>query len=159
MHLYDIEIENMKGEFKALKEYKGKVLLIVNTASKCGFTPQFDGLEKLYQKYKEQGLVILGFPCNQFLKQDPGSNEDILSFCQVNYGVTFEMFKKVFVKGKNIHPLYDYLVSNSKQRTNKKIKWNFEKFLISKNGEIIERALSTVKPVELEGLIEQELAK
>lgn len=159
MHLYDIEVENMKGEKKTLREYQGKVLIIVNTASKCGYTPQFDGLEKLYVKYKEQGLEILGFPCNQFLKQDPGSNEDILSFCQLNYGVSFEMFKKVFVKGKDIHPLYEYLVSNSEQRTNKKIKWNFEKFLISKTGEIIERALPAVKPEDMEEMILQELNK
>jgi glutathione peroxidase len=159
MHLYDIEIENMKGEIKTLKEYEGKVLIIVNTASKCGFTPQFEGLENLYTKYKDKGFEILGFPCNQFLKQDPGSNEDILSFCQLNYGVSFEMFKKLFVKGKDIHPLYDYLVSNSKQRTNKKIKWNFEKFLISKTGEIVERALPGVEPVEMEEMIELELSK
>lgn len=150
MHLYDIEVENMKGEFKALKEYQGKVLIIVNTASKCGLTPQFEGLEELYLKYKDQGLEILGFPCNQFLKQDPASNEDILSFCQLNYGVTFEMFKKLFVKGKNIHPLYKFLISNSKERKNKNIKWNFEKFLINKEGEIVERFLPTVKPESME---------
>ena len=159
MHLYDIEIENMKGEKKTLKEYQGKVLIIVNTASKCGFTPQFDGLEKLYLKYKDKGIEIRGFPCNQFLRQDPGSNEDILSFCQLNYGVTFEMFNKLFVKGKNINPLYKYLISNSKQRTNKNIKWNFEKFLISKTGEIVERAIPRVKPENMEEMILEELSK
>jgi glutathione peroxidase len=159
MHLYEIEIENMKGEKKTLKEYEGKVLIIVNTASKCGLTPQFEGLEELYLKYKDKGLEILGFPSNQFLKQDPGSNEDILSFCQLNYGVTFEMFKKLFVKGKNINPLYKYLISNSEQRKNKNIKWNFEKFLISKTGEIVDRVLPTVKPESMEEMILQELNK
>jgi len=159
MHLYDIEIENMKGEKKALKEYEGKVLILVNTASKCGFTPQFDGLEKLYVKYKDKGLEILGFPSNQFLKQDPGSNEDILSFCQLNYGVTFEMHKKLFVKGKNIHPLYEYLIGNSEQRKNKNVKWNFEKFVISRTGEIVERVMPTVKPEDMEEMIVKELNK
>jgi glutathione peroxidase len=155
MNFYDIEIENMKGEVKTLHDYKDQVLLIVNTASKCGFTPQFEGLEALHQKYKDKGLKILGFPCNQFLHQDPGSNEEILSFCSVNYGVTFEMFKKIDVKGKNNHPLYKYLISNSKERTNKNIKWNFEKFLITKDGEIAGRFLSNIKPSELEAQIEE----
>ena len=123
MNLYDIEVETMRGETIKLEEYKGKVLLIVNTASKCGFTPQFAGLEALHKKYYDKGLRILGFPCNQFLRQDPGSNKDILEFCQLNYGVSFEMFKKIFVKGKKIHPLFDFLVSNSPQRKNKKVKW------------------------------------
>jgi glutathione peroxidase len=155
MNFYDIEIENMKGEVKTLHDYKDQVLLIVNTASKCGFTPQFEGLEALHQKYKDKGLKILGFPCNQFLHQDPGSNEEILSFCSVNYGVTFEMFKKIDVKGKNNHPLYKYLISNSKERANKNIKWNFEKFLITKDGEIAGRFLSNIKPSELEAQIEE----
>jgi glutathione peroxidase len=155
MNFYDIEIENMKGEVKTLHDYKDQVLLIVNTASKCGFTPQFEGLEALHQKYKDKGLKILGFPSNQFLHQDPGSNEEILSFCSVNYGVTFEMFKKIDVKGKNNHPLYKYLISNSKERTNKNIKWNFEKFLITKDGEIAGRFLSNIKPSELEAQIEE----
>lgn len=159
MHLYDIEVTNMKGATKTLKDYEGKVVLVVNTASKCGFTPQFEGLEELYKKYKDQGLAILGFPCNQFLKQDPGSNDEIMEFCQLNYGVSFEMFEKVFVKGKNQHPLYEYLTKNSKERTGKNIKWNFEKFLISKDGDIVLRALPGVKPVELTNLIEEELQK
>ena len=155
MNLYDIEVENMRGEIVKLEEYKGKVLLIVNTASKCGFTPQFAGLEALHKKYYDKGLRILGFPCNQFLRQDPGSNKDILEFCQLNYGVSFEMFKKIFVKGKKIHPLFDFLVSNSPQRKNKKVKWNFEKFLITKEGDIHQRYLSTVEPESFEKTIEE----
>ena len=150
MNIYDIEYQKMSGEVTTLSEYKGKVILIVNTASKCGFTPQFEGLEKLYKKYESKGVVILGFPCNQFLRQDPGSNEDILSFCQLNYGVTFPMLAKLKVKGKDIHPLFDYLVTNSPVRPLKKVKWNFEKFLVSQDGEIVNRFGSNVKPVELE---------
>jgi len=150
MSLYDIVVENMKGEVKDLKTYEGSVLLIVNTASKCGFTPQFEGLEELHKKYKDKGLTILGFPCNQFLHQDPGSNEDILSFCSLNYGVTFEMFKKLDVKGKNIHPLYQYLITNGETEKKKNITWNFEKFLITKDGTIHKRFSPKVKPEELE---------
>lgn len=149
MSIYNIEVERMNGDKIALNEYKGDVLLIVNTASKCGLTPQFEGLEELNQAYKDKGLRILGFPCNQFLKQDPGSNEEILSFCQLNYGVTFEMFRKLFVKGKNQHPLYKYLINTAKERTGKNIKWNFEKFLINKDGEIFKRYAPTTKPSEL----------
>ena len=155
MNLYNIEVENMKGEIIKLEEYKGNVLLIVNTASKCGLTPQFEGLEDLHKKYYDKGLRILGFPSNQFMNQDPGSNEDILEFCTLNYGVSFDMFKKILVKGKKMHPLYKYLTSNSPQRANKKIKWNFEKFLITKEGNIKQRYLPTVKPKSLEKDIEE----
>ncbi|MBN2604273.1 MAG: glutathione peroxidase [Bacilli bacterium] len=159
MSLYNIEIEKMNSEHISLNNYKGDVLLIVNTASKCGFTKQFGDLEKLYQKYKEQGFKILGFPCNQFLKQDPGSNEEILEFCTLNFGVTFEMFKKIDVKGKNIHPLFDYLVQNSPERVGKKIKWNFEKFLISKEGSVVHRYTSNTEPFDIETDILIELKK
>ncbi len=159
MSLYEIEVENMQGISKPLETYKGKVLLIVNTASKCGFTPQFEGLEELNKEYKEQGLHVLGFPCNQFMHQDPGNNEEILSFCTLQYNVSFEMFKKLDVKGKNIHPLYRYLTTNSPTRTNKNIKWNFEKFLISRDGEIIQRYLPNVKPHELVEDIKMALQK
>jgi glutathione peroxidase len=155
MSLYDIEVENMRGEILKLEEYKGKVLLIVNTASRCGLTPQFEGLEALHKKYYDKGLRILGFPCGQFMKQELSKNADILEFCQINYGVSFDMFKKIFVKGRKIHPLYDYLISNSPQRTNRKIQWNFEKFLITKEGEIKQRYLPTVKPKSLENAIEE----
>lgn len=150
MHLYDIVVENMEGNIKKLSTYKGKVLLIVNTASKCGFTKQFGALEDLNKKYKDKDLVILGFPCNQFFKQDPGSNSEILEFCTLNYSVSFEMFKKINVKGKDIHQLYNYLVENSPVKQGKKIKWNFEKFLISSSGEIINRYESKIKPEKIE---------
>ena len=149
MSVYNYEVKNMQGKLVKLEEYKGNVLLIVNTASKCGLTPQFEGLEALNKKYKEQGLSILGFPSNQFLKQDPGTNDEIKEFCQLNYGVTFKMFSKIDVKGKNQDPLYDYLTANSKERTGKKIKWNFEKFLIGRDGEIVKRFSPTTKPEDL----------
>ena len=109
MNVYDFSVNDISGAPKMIAEYQGKVLLIVNTASKCGFTPQYEGLEALYQKYKGQGLVILGFPCNQFLEQDPGSNEEISEFCKVNYGVTFPLFSKIKVRGPGTHPLYRFL--------------------------------------------------
>lgn len=136
MSIYQFEMEKMDGTKEFLSTYEGKTILIVNTASKCGFTKQFEGLEKLYQTYKENDFVILGFPCNQFLNQDPKSNEDILSFCQLNYGVTFPMFAKIRVRGKEKSPLYDYLI---RETGKKPIEWNFTKFLINKEGEIVER--------------------
>jgi len=159
MHLYDIEVENMNGNIKSLSDYQGNVLLIVNTASKCGFTKQFKGLEDLFIKYKDDNFKILGFPCNQFFKQDPGSNKEILEFCQLNYGVTFEMFNKINVKGKDIHPLYNYLVNNSPIKHGKKIKWNFEKFLISSQGEILNRYQSKITPRAIEDDILKILVK
>ena len=159
MHLYDIKVENMNGEIKSLLSYKGSVLLIVNTASKCGFTKQFKGLEDLFIEYKDYNFKILGFPCNQFFKQDPGSNEEILEFCQLNYGVTFEMFKKINVKGKDIHPLYNYLVNNSPVNRGKKIKWNFVKFLISSEGEVLNRYQSKITPKIIEEDIMKVLGK
>jgi glutathione peroxidase len=155
--LYDINVETISNKEKSLKDYKGKVMLIVNTASKCGFTPQFEGLEELNKKYKDKGLEVLGFPCNQFLFQDPGSNEDINEFCQLNYGVTFDMFSKIKVNGKNSHELYQYLISNQPEGSPKKIKWNFTKFLVSKEGKILKRYEPTVKPFEMELDIEKAL--
>ncbi len=155
MNLYDILVKKMSGDEVSLREYSGKVLLIVNTASKCGFTPQFAGLEKLYEEFKDKDFVILGFPCNQFLRQDPKSNEDILEFCQLNYGVSFPMFEKIYVKGKNRHDLYDYLVKNAPTRTGKSIKWNFEKFLINRSGEVIDRYESKIAPNEIKEHIEK----
>ncbi len=157
MSIFDIEVESMNGDKTALNKYKGDLILIVNTASKCGLTPQFEGLEELHKTYKDKGLRILGFPSNQFLRQDPGTNEDILEFCQLNYGVSFEMYKKVFVKGKNQHPLYKYLISNANERTNKNVKWNFEKFLIGRDGAIIKRFAPTTKPKDLIEDIEKAL--
>lgn len=153
-NFYDIEVKTIGGDAVKMEHYKGQTLLIVNTASKCGFTGQYDGLQKLYDTYKEQGFVVLGFPSNDFLKQEPGSNEDIASFCRINYGVTFPMFSKISVKGAEQHPLYAYLTS---AETNPdfagKISWNFNKFLVSRNGEVINRFGSRVKPSD-ESLIE-----
>ena len=148
--IYDFQAELLEGEQKNLADYQGKVLLVVNTASQCGLTPQFEGLEKLYQDYQQQGLVILGFPCNQFANQDPSSNEEIGSFCQRNYGVSFPMFAKVDVNGSNAHPIYKYLTSEAKGILgSESIKWNFTKFLINQNGEVIKRYSPTTKPEKL----------
>ncbi|MDF7797873.1 glutathione peroxidase [Pontiellaceae bacterium B1224] len=145
--IYEIEAQTISGETIKLEAYKGKTLLIVNTASKCGFTGQYEGLEKLYKTYQDQGFVVLGFPSNDFLKQEPGSNEEIASFCQINYGVTFPMFGKISVKGSNQHPLYTYLTSKQTDpEFAGKISWNFNKFLISSDGKIIGRFGSRTKP-------------
>lgn len=150
MSLYDMFVETVEGMQTSLKEHEGKVILIVNVASKCGYTPQLLGLEKLYKKYSEKGFVVLGFPCNQFLKQAPGTNTEILNFCQTNYGVSFPIYGKLNVKGRKSSELYNYLVENSPIRTGKKIKWNFEKFLINRNGEIVNRYLPKIRPEYIE---------
>ncbi|SDR05107.1 glutathione peroxidase [Virgibacillus subterraneus] len=144
--VYDFSAKMMSGEEKSLADYKGKVLLIVNTASECGFTPQLDGLQKLYEANKDKGFEVLGFPCNQFNNQDPGSNEEIANFCERNYGVTFQMFSKVDVKGENCHPLFVYLTRQVKGMLTKQIKWNFTKFLVNKQGEVIDRFAPQTKP-------------
>ena len=156
-HIYQFEAERLEGGEQALSDYKGKVLLIVNTASKCGFTPQFTGLEKIYQKYKDQGFVVLGFPCNQFGGQDPGSNEEIGEFCQRNYGVSFPMFAKVDVKGPEAHAIFRYLTRETKGFINRNIKWNFTKFLLSRDGTILNRYAPTTKPEQIEQDIEKAL--
>ncbi len=148
--VYEFSVNDIKGNKVHLSKYKDSVLLIVNTASKCGFTPQFEGLQKLYDKYKGKGLVILGFPCNQFMNQDPGSNKEISEFCQLNYGVSFPMFDKINVNGDEAHPLYEYLKSNVPNEKYKKIKWNFTKFLIDKNGKPVKRYGSMTKPKKIE---------
>lgn len=152
-----ITFDDMNGKKVNINKYKGKALLIVNTASKCGFTPQFKGLEELYEAYKDKDFVILGFPCNQFAEQDPGTDEEILSFCQTNYGVSFPMHSKIDVNGDNRHPLYQYLIENSEKAKGSRVKWNFEKFLIGKNGEILGRYRSAVKPQRLEKAVVQAL--
>ncbi len=157
--IYQFEAELLNEQNKQFSDYAGKVLLIVNTASKCGFTPQFAGLEKLYQQYKDQGFEVLGFPCNQFGGQDPGSNDQIGSFCQKNYGVSFPMFAKVDVKGSNAHVIFRYLTNNSKGVLGSGIKWNFTKFLIGKDGKVLNRYAPTTKPDALEEDIEKALAK
>ncbi|MGP4107542.1 glutathione peroxidase [Virgibacillus sp. L01] len=149
MSIYDFSARMMSDEDKPLADYKGKVLLIVNTASECGFTPQLDGLQKLYDANKENGFEVLGFPCNQFNNQDPGSNDEIANFCERNYGVTFQMFSKVDVKGENCHPLFVYLTQQAKGMLTKQIKWNFTKFLVNKQGEVIDRYAPQTKPESL----------
>ncbi|KQX03271.1 glutathione peroxidase [Acinetobacter sp. Root1280] len=158
-NIYQFEAELLEGENKSFSDYEGKVLLIVNTASKCGFTPQFAGLEKVYEKYKDQGLEVLGFPCNQFGGQDPGTNEQIGTYCQRNYGVSFPMFAKVNVKGPEAHVIFRYLTNNSKGILGSGIKWNFTKFLINKKGEVINRYAPTTKPEDIEHDIEKALAE
>ena len=158
-NIYQFEAELLEGDIKALADYKGKVMLIVNTASKCGFTPQFAGLEKLYEKYKPQGLEILGFPCNQFGGQDPGTNKEIGVFCQRNYGINFPMFAKVDVKGPEAHAIFRFLTREAKGILgSQNIKWNFTKFLVGRNGEVLGRYAPTTKPEALEADIEKALA-
>ena len=155
--IYDFKALTSNGEELDFNQFRGKVLLIVNTASKCGFTPQFSGLEELNQRYKDKGLVVIGFPCNQFAQQDPDSDEEIVNFCQVNYGVTFQMMKKIDVNGPNESPIYRYLKDKTKNILGEDIKWNFTKFLISADGKKIKRYAPTVKPSRMERDIEEML--
>jgi glutathione peroxidase len=160
--IYKIEVQTITGETVKLEKYKGKTLLIVNTASKCGFTGQYEGLQKLYETYGDRGLVILGFPSNDFMKQEPGSNDEIASFCKKNYGVTFPMFEKITVKGDEQHPLYAFLTSKETNPGHSgKISWNFNKFLISPDGKVIGRFGSRTKPSDekLVSAIEKVLLK
>ncbi|WP_144496892.1 glutathione peroxidase [Bacillus toyonensis] len=160
MTVYDFSAETITGEDKSLKDYKGKALLIVNVASKCGFTPQYKGLQEVYDKYKDQGLEILGFPCNQFGGQEPGTEADITSFCELNYGVNFPMFAKVDVKGDKAHPLYTYMTEQAPGLLGMKaVKWNFTKFLIGKDGKVVGRFAPQTKPVDLEVEIEKVLGE
>lgn len=152
-HFYEFSALNLHGKEIKMEEFKGKMVLIVNTASNCGFTPQFEGLEELYKKYSEKGLVILGFPCNQFGNQEPGDENSIAEGCVINYGVTFPMFSKVEVNGKNAHPLFKYLKTELKGLLGKRIKWNFTKFLIDKNGNPLKRFSPTTKPEKIEAYL------
>ncbi|MBN9367877.1 MAG: glutathione peroxidase [Comamonadaceae bacterium] len=157
--LYDFEAQPMSGPPVPLSQYRGKVLLIVNTASACGFTPQFAGLEELHQQYADRGLAVLGFPCNQFGRQDPGSNEEIASFCQLNYGVSFPMMAKVEVNGPEATPLYRWLTAEAPGLLGSKaIKWNFTKFLVGRDGQVIRRYAPQDAPKKLAGDIEAALA-
>ena len=149
MNIYDFSMQKANGEYQPLSDYRGKAVLIVNTASKCGFTKQFAGLEALYKKYQDNGFVILGFPCNQFLRQDPGTNEEIQDFCKINYGVTFPVFAKIDVRGKTQNPLYTYLTKESGEKFKGAIKWNFTKFLINREGNIVRRYAPPVTPEEI----------
>jgi glutathione peroxidase len=156
MSVYDFTVKTIRGEEQSLADYRGKVLLIVNTASKCGFTPQYKELEELYEQYRDRGFVVLGFPCNQFGHQEPGTEEEIEQFCQVNYGVTFPMFAKVDVNGENAHPLFQYLKEKAPGVFGTKaIKWNFTKFLVDRNGNVVARFASQTKPSELKSEIEK----
>jgi len=147
---YNFKAKSLKGKEISMEAYKGKTILVVNTASKCGLTPQFEGLEKLYQKYEDNGLVILGFPCNQFANQEPGDEKSISEGCMINYGVTFPMFAKIEVNGENADPIYKYLKSELKGVLGNKIKWNFTKFLIDQNGKPIKRFAPTTKPEKID---------
>lgn len=154
MNFYGLEAKKMNGQMVKMEQYKGNVVLVVNTASKCGLTPQFKELEELYQTYHSKGLEILGFPCNQFAKQDSGSNQEIQEFCQLNYGVTFNMFEKIEVNGAHAHPIYRYLKQEVKGLFGSEIKWNFTKFLIDRDGNVIKRYAPTVKPSKIANDIE-----
>ena len=149
-NFYQFSARSIQGKDINMEAYKGKTVLVVNTASKCGFTPQYAGLEELNQKYKDKGLAILGFPCNQFGNQEPGDEKSIAEGCLINYGVTFQMFSKVDVNGTNAHPLFTYLKNELGGIFGKKIKWNFTKFLIDRNGKPVKRYAPTTKPEQLE---------
>lgn len=154
--IFDFTMQSLKNKDVDFSEYKGKVILVVNVASKCGFTYQYAGLENLYQKYKDKGLVILGFPCNQFAQQESGTNDEIATFCSRTYGVSFPMFSKIDVNGKNQHDLYRFLKKKAKGLSPfTSIKWNFTKFLVSRDGKTVQRFAPTVKPEDLETDIEK----
>lgn len=153
-NIYDIQVTNKDGSHYYLNKYKGKVMIIVNTATKCGLSDQFEELEALYQKYKDQGLVILGFPCNQFAKQEPGTDEQIAEVCKVNFGVTFPIHAKVDVNGKNESPLFTLLKNQAPHIYGRKIKWNFTKFIIDKEGHVVKRLAPKDSPKKAESLIQ-----
>jgi glutathione peroxidase len=157
--VYDFSAQTLTGKARKLSDFRGSVLLVVNTASKCGFTPQYAGLEALYKKYKDRGLVVLGFPSNQFGEQEPGPDSEIAEFCEMNYGVSFPMFSKVDVNGDAAHPLFKYLASSKRGLMGSQaIKWNFTKFLVGRDGTVLERYAPTTKPEDLGPDIEKALA-
>ncbi len=152
--IYDFAAKTLQGKEVSLGDYRGKAMLIVNTASKCGFTPQYEGLEHLYRAHQRDGLVVLGFPCNQFGAQEPGGPEEIGAFCQTNYGVSFPMFAKIDVNGPAAHPLYNFLKGEKAGLFGtKNIKWNFTKFLVDRAGQVVGRFAPTTKPKDIEGAI------
>jgi len=144
--LYTFSMKTIDGETKSLEEYKGKVMMIVNVASKCGYTPQYEGLEKIFQKYRDRGFMILGFPANDFLRQEPGTDEEIKSFCSLTYGVTFDMFSKIIVDGKDQDPLYSYLTNESP--VSGPVKWNFQKYLVDRKGNVVARFTPATEPTD-----------
>ena len=148
--IYDFAALTNRGVEKSFADYRGKVLLIVNTASKCGFAPQYKELEALYQKYKDAGLVVIGFPCDQFAPQEPGTDTEIEQFCQINFGVTFPLMKKIEVNGENEHPIYTFLKAQAGDCFGRNIKWNFTKFLVSRDGSVIKRYAPATKPMKIE---------
>nr|WP_321403960.1 glutathione peroxidase [uncultured Desulfobacter sp.] len=154
MDIYDISLTTLQGNTIGMAEFKGKVLLVVNTASKCGFTPQFAGLQTLYEAYRDKGFCVLGFPCNQFAGQEPGSVEEIHQVCAINYGVTFPMFEKIDVNGKNTHPLFRLLKEKQPGLAGKAIKWNFTKFLVDRSGSPVKRYAPVTKPEKIANEIE-----
>ncbi len=156
MSIYQFSAKSIDGKEVSLQQFAGNVLLIVNTASKCGFTPQYKELQQLYEKYHERGFFVLGFPCNQFGNQEPGSEEEISEFCELNYGVTFPMFAKIDVNGNNAHPLFTYLKEQAPGILGSKaIKWNFTKFLVDRKGRVVNRFASNVSPLALQDKIEE----
>lgn len=155
MQIYDIKVKDIDGNVVKLERYRGKVMLIVNVASKCGFTGQYAGLEALHKKCASKGLSILGFPCNQFLSQEPGTEEEIKNFCASNFGVEFDMFSKIDVNGENTHPLYRYLKSHAGGFITDTIKWNFTKFLVDREGRVVKRYAPSTKPSEIESDIQK----
>lgn len=158
--IHDFHADSLDGEAIALSRYRGKVLLIVNTASKCGFTPQYKGLEEVYQQFRDKGLEVLGFPCNQFGKQEPGSSDEIGAFCEKNYGVTFPLFAKIDVNGDETHPLFRHLKAQAPGLMGTEaIKWNFTKFLVKKDGSVYKRYAPQTEPKELIKDIEQLLTE
>ena len=156
---YDFRAKDIHGKEVSMEEYKGKTVLVVNTASKCGFTPQFEGLENLYKKYSEKGLVILGFPCNQFANQEPGNEKSIMEGCMLNYGVTFPMFSKIDVNGPDAHPLYKYLKKELPGAIGSRIKWNFTKFLINSEGKPVKRFSPATKPEKIDLYLQKTIFK
>ncbi|WP_345371262.1 glutathione peroxidase [Algivirga pacifica] len=156
---YQFSAKSLQGKDVSMEEFKGKVVLVVNTASKCGLTPQYEGLEALYEKYKDEGLVILGFPCNQFANQEPGDAKSIQEGCLLNYGVTFPIFEKIEVNGSGTHPIFKYLKDNLSGFLMKRIKWNFTKFMLDKNGQPYKRFSPTTKPEDLEKYVVELLNK
>lgn len=151
MSIYDFEVNTLKGEEESLSKYKGKVLLVVNTASKCGFTPQYKGLQEVYEKFKDRGFEVLGFPSNQFAGQEPGESDEIAEYCEINYGVTFPMFEKIDVKGDEAHPLFKYLSKEAPGVLgSKSVKWNFTKFLVDQDGRVLKRFAPKTTPQQIE---------